>query len=53
MGTSGRCEPCLAGHEPKPLRHRPFLGKAHLTEALDLNGMQSLESQSGEKVDAG
>jgi hypothetical protein len=30
-----------------------LLGKDHLAEALDLNGMQLIKSQSGEKVDAG
>jgi hypothetical protein len=25
------------------VRHGPFLGKAHLAEALDLNGMQRLD----------
>lgn len=51
VGTAGCAESGIPRHEPKPLGHGPLFGKTHFAEALELNGMQWLESQSGEKVD--
>ena len=47
IGThaAGSIEACIAGHEPKPLRHSPFLGEAHLAEALNLDGMQLVRAE--------
>ena len=50
IGTAGGGEAGVPRHEPKTLRNGPLLSEAHLAEALELDGMQWIEKQSGEKV---
>lgn len=52
--SSGDTQTGISRHPIQSLRHRPFFLKAHLTEALDLDGMEGLKfhGDQGERLTA-